>query len=137
VAADGTPITTQVERDMTNRPAGEPRDTSGSPWQADPPLAAVPTPAAVPAFVPTSAATPPPAAAFATRTGSWFSGLDPRGWRTTLVVAAIMIGTVIGANIVNAAVPLPADPSSAAGPDRASPVRLLSPGTLLRPIGGP
>jgi hypothetical protein len=53
----------------------------------------------------------PGAAAFAagvtTRAGSWFAGLDPRGWRTTIVVAVIMIATVFGANFVNAVVPLP------------------------------
>jgi hypothetical protein len=42
-----------------------------------------------------------------TRTGSWSGGLDPRGWRTTIVVAVIMVGTVLGANLANAAVPLP------------------------------
>lgn len=81
----------------------------------EPPLG---TPAAPPA--PTPAWAPPPgvapvdpgvaAAAVTTRTGSWFAGLDPRGWRTTIVAAALMIGTVAGANLVNAAVPLPADP---------------------------
>jgi hypothetical protein len=50
------------------------------------------------------------AAAVTTRTGSWFAGLDPRGWRTTVVVGALMVGTVLGANLVNAAVPLPAEP---------------------------
>ncbi len=34
--------------------------------------------------------------------------LDPHGWRTTVIVAAIMLATVFGANLVNAAVPLPA-----------------------------
>jgi hypothetical protein len=112
---------------MTDTLAGEPGDTSGSPPRPDPPAAFEPAPAAVPA-------TP---AAFATRTGSWFSGLDPRGWRTTLVVAAIMIGTVIGANIVNAAVPLPADPSSAAGPGPGVPGATPLPGDPAPPDRGP
>jgi hypothetical protein len=43
----------------------------------------------------------------ATRAGSWFAGLDPRGWRTTIIVAALLLGTVFGANLVNAVVPLP------------------------------
>jgi hypothetical protein len=68
------------------------------------------------------------AAAVTTRSGSWFAGLDPRGWRTTLVVAALMIGTVFGANLVNAAVPLPEEPVT---PDQPLPT---IPGTDPAPI---
>ena len=57
-------------------------------------------------------APPPIAAAIATRAGSWFAGLDPRGWRTTIVVAVLMVGTVFGANLVNAVVPLPSSTGS-------------------------
>ena len=46
-----------------------------------------------------------------TRSGSWFAGLDPRGWRTTIVAGALMFGVVFGVNFVNAAVPLPDDPA--------------------------
>ncbi len=58
---------------------------------------------------------PPPidpaalAAGLVTRSGSWFAGLDPHGWRTTIVAAVLMIGGVFGVNLVNAAVPLPAE----------------------------
>jgi hypothetical protein len=62
---------------------------------------------------PPPAAIPPPAAAgVTTRAGSWFAGLDPRGWRTTVIAAVIMVGTVFGANFVNAAIPLPTDPGT-------------------------
>ncbi len=40
------------------------------------------------------------------------AGLDPRGWRTTIIAAVLMIGVVGGANLINTAVPLPADPGS-------------------------
>lgn len=46
-----------------------------------------------------------------TRSGSWFAGLDPRGWRTTIAAGALMFGVVFGVNLVNAAVPLPDDPA--------------------------
>ena len=35
----------------------------------------------------------------------------PSGWRTTILSAVIMIGVVFGVNVVNAAVPLPSDPT--------------------------
>jgi len=35
----------------------------------------------------------------------------PSGWRTTILSAVIMIGVVLGVNVVNAAVPLPSDPT--------------------------
>lgn len=87
---------------MTDLPAGEPTGQPASPPAAPPPVAA-------PVAPPPVAAAPVAAApiATATRAGSWFAGLDPRGWRTTIVVAVLMIGTVFGANLVNAAVPLP------------------------------
>jgi hypothetical protein len=66
--------------------------------------------AAVPVGAPAAADASAMAAALTTRAGSWFAGLDPHGWRTTRAVAAIMIVTVLGANLVNAAVPLPANP---------------------------
>jgi hypothetical protein len=88
-----------------------------------------PAPAPAPAHAPWPAAAPTPGAvpvtgidpsvaraAVATRSGSWFSGLDPRGWRTTMIVAAIMIGTVVGVNVVNAAIPLPAETTGAVEP---------------------
>lgn len=56
------------------------------------------------------------AAALTTRTGSWFAGLDPRGWRTTIVVGVLMVATVLGANLANAAVPLPTEPNTPAQP---------------------
>lgn len=58
----------------------------------------------------------------ATRSGSWLAGLDPRGWRTTIVAGALMFGVVFGVNLVNAAVPLPDDPA------------LVDPGDAL-PVG--
>jgi hypothetical protein len=71
-------------------------------------------------IAPAPAAPPPPVAApvaaVATRTGSWFAGLDPRGWRTTIIVAVLMVGTVFAANFVNAAVPLPTDPGTPVEP---------------------
>lgn len=73
----------------------------------DPPAGAAPPPAAPPQVAP-----PPIAATIATRAGSWFAGLDPRGWRTTIVVAVLMVGTVFGANLVNAVVPLPSSTGS-------------------------
>ena len=42
----------------------------------------------------------------------WFAGLDPHGWRTTIVAAVLMIGVVFGVNIVNAAVLLLGDPGT-------------------------
>lgn len=106
---------------MTDRPAGLPGDDrDGAPAAG---LSAADAPEAPDAAAPTSASalTPPlgtalielspTAAAVTTRTGSWFAGLDPRGWRTTLVVAALMVGAVVGANLVNAAVPLPEEPA--------------------------
>jgi len=89
---------------MTDLPAAE---SPGQPASAPslPPAAAAPPPAP-----------PPVAAALAagvtTRAGSWFAGLDPRGWRTTVVAAVLMIATVFGVNLVNAAIPLPADPGT-------------------------
>lgn len=74
---------------MADLPAGEPTGQPAPPPAAPPPVAA------------------PATAVIATRAGSWFAGLDPRGWRTTIAVAVLMIGTVFGANLVNAAVPLP------------------------------
>jgi hypothetical protein len=71
------------------------------------PLVVAPPAVAPPPFPPIDASAA--AAAAVTRAGSWFAGLDPRGWRTTLVAAALMIGVVAGVNIVNAAVPLPTD----------------------------
>lgn len=98
---------------MTDLPAGEPTGQPASPPAAPPPVA--PPPVAPP---PVAAAPAPPldaaalAAGVTTRAGSWFAGLDPRGWRTTVMVAVIMIATVFGANFVNAAIPLPADPGT-------------------------
>jgi len=57
-----------------------------------------------------------PRPAIATRTGSWFAGLDPRGWRTTIAAGVLMIATVLAANLVNAAVPLPEDPVAIVDP---------------------
>ena len=74
---------------MTDQPAGAPDRAS------EPPPAAPGTPPALPAS---------PA-------GARRAGLDPRGWRTTIAVAAIMIGAVGGANLVNAAFPFPSEPS--------------------------
>ena len=103
----------------------EPPPVAPPPPVASPPVAAVVAPAPVPAppAVVAPAPAPPPvappavappslgaaalAAGVTTRAGSWFAGLDPRGWRTTIVVAVIMITTVFGANFVNAVVPLP------------------------------
>ena len=81
-------------------------------------LANVLAPAPALAFAPAPLPIDPGAAfaAVATRSGSWFAGMDPRGWRTTFVVAALMIGTVVGVNFVNAAVPLPADPGGVVEP---------------------
>jgi hypothetical protein len=63
----------------------------------------------------------PVAAAVTTRTGSWFAGLDPRGWRTTIAAGVLMVATVLTANLVNAAVPLPAEPATAVDPGPAIP----------------
>ena len=57
-----------------------------------------------------------PGAAIATRTGSWIAGLDPRGWRTTIAAGVLMVATVLAANLVNAAVPLPEDPVALVDP---------------------
>jgi hypothetical protein len=118
---------------MTDLPAGEPTGQPALPPVAPPSTA--PPPAA-----------PAAAAAVATRAGSWFAGLDPRGWRTTIVAAVLMVGTVFGANLVNAAVPLPsstgtvdpgpgvpADPNTDPGQPTAPPVdpRPIPPGTGL------
>ena len=102
---------------MTDLPAGEPTG------QPAPPPAASPAPVAPPPVAAAAATLPPPAApvaaappaapvaaVIATRAGSWFAGLDPRGWRTTIVVAVLLVGTVLGANLVNAAIPLPSNP---------------------------
>ncbi len=72
-----------------------------------PPPVAPPPVAAYVAPPPVAAAPAQVAAAIVTRAGSWFAGLDPRGWRTTIVVAVLLVGTVLGANLVNAVVPLP------------------------------
>jgi hypothetical protein len=60
-------------------------------------------------------------AAIATRTGSWVGGLDPRGWRTTIAAGFLMVATVLTVNLVNAAVPLPADPAAIPGDGPALP----------------
>ena len=52
---------------------------------------------------------------------AWFAGLDPRGWRTTIVAAVLMVGTVFGVNLVNAAVPLPSDGTGTVDPGPAVP----------------
>lgn len=111
---------------MTDLPAGEPTDQPASPPAASPPaaplpaapppVAAAPPPvAAAPPVAPPPVAAPAPVAppvtaVIATRAGSWFAGLDPRGWRTTIVVAVLLVSTVLGANLVNAVVPLPSNP---------------------------
>jgi hypothetical protein len=46
---------------------------------------------------------------------SLLAGLDPRGWRVTILAAIIMIGVVGGANVVNGAVATPAGGGTAAG----------------------
>lgn len=100
---------------MTDLPAGEPTGLPASPPAEPPPDAAAaapaatltPTPVAPPPVAPPPVAPPPIAAVIATRAGSWFAGLDPRGWRTTIIVAVLLVGTVLGANLVNAVVPLP------------------------------
>ncbi len=79
--------------------------------------------APVPAWA--APAAPP---AVATRTGSWFAGLDPRGWRTTVVAAVLMVATVFTANLVNAAVPLPAEPVAPVEPGPAIPGSEPAPG---------
>lgn len=101
--------------------AGEPPD--GAPARVPPPPPAWPAPA-------------PAAAAVTTRTGSWFAGLDPRGWRTTIAVAVLMVATVVTANLVNAAVPLPAEPSSPVEPGPAIPGTEPAPGdpTPVEPV---
>ncbi len=73
-----------------------------APYAPPPPAAAYVAPPPVAAYAP-----PPMTAAIVTRAGSWFAGLDPRGWRTTIAVGILLIGTVLGANLVNAVVPLP------------------------------
>lgn len=95
--------------------------TTGEPGAEQPAIgpSAIKPPAADPA--PGPPATPfvdlgAPGAAVTTRTGSWLAGLDPRGWRTTIVAGVLMIGTVVTANLVNAAVPLPADPAAIVDP---------------------
>jgi len=133
---------------MTDLPAGEPTGQPALPpaapsSTAPPPAAPVAPSSAAPAAHPPAA---PVAAVVATRAGSWFAGLDPRGWRTTIVVAVLMVGTVFGANLVNAAVPLPSstgtvdpgpgvpsDPNTDPGQPTAPPVdpRPVPPGTGL------
>jgi hypothetical protein len=75
-------------------------------------------PAAAPAW---AAFGDPVGAAAATRTGSWVGGLDRRGWRTTIAAGLLMVATVVTANLVNAAVPLPADPAAVPGGGAAIP----------------
>jgi hypothetical protein len=95
---------------MTELPAGESTGEPASPPAEPPPAAPPPAVAASPVAVATPPAAPPPVAAvIANRAGSWFAGLDPRGWRTTIVVASLLVGTVLGANLVNAVVPLPSN----------------------------
>lgn len=60
-------------------------------------------------------------AADTVRTGGLPAGLDPRGWRTTVAVAVLIVGIVGGANLVNAAVPLPTDPITPVVPGPAIP----------------
>ena len=101
-------------------PNGQPASRPGAPPPAATPPAAGPPAATPPAPLPppvADAAAPPFAAAalaagVTTRDGSWLAGLDPRGWRTTVIAAVIMLTTVFGANFVNAAIPLPADPGT-------------------------
>jgi len=135
---------------MTDVPTGEPTGQPALPAAAPvaPSSAALPAaaPAAHPHVAPAAAALPPVSAEVATRAGSWFAGLDPRGWRTTIVVAVLMVGTVFGVNLVNAAVPLPSstgtvdpgpgvpgDPNTDPGQPTAPPVdpRPVPPGTGL------
>jgi hypothetical protein len=86
--------------------APAPPAASPAPPAGTPPVWGSPTDAPPAAGAPTSTAQ----VGLATRSGSWFAGLDPRGWRTTIVAAVLMFGVVFGVNLVNAAVPLPADP---------------------------
>ncbi len=87
---------------MADRPAGDPVAAPISPGE--------PAVAAHGPEVPPVAPTWPPGPT--TRSGSWFAGLDPRGWRTSIVAGVLMFGVVFGVNLVNAAVPLPADPAA-------------------------
>ncbi len=101
---------------MTELPDGVRGGAPSEPAPAS--TASPPAEPAAPVPAPAAPIVPPPidptalAAGLATRSGSWFAGLDPHGWRTTIVAAALMIGVVFGANIVNAAVPLPTDPGT-------------------------
>ena len=112
---------TDPRRRMTDSTTGEP---GAEPAAIEPPAAqppAIEPPAADPVPAPRPPATPfgdlgAPGAAVTTRTGSWLAGLDPRGWRTTIVAGVLMIGTVVTANLVNAAVPLPEEPAAIVDP---------------------
>jgi hypothetical protein len=108
-------------------PAGQPpaagQPQAGTPWTQPPPGqpagwqapqtgqpagwgVAPPGPGALPGQAATSLPTP---------ARSLLAGLDPRGWRVTILAAIIMVGVVGGANVVNGAVATPAGGGTAAG----------------------
>jgi hypothetical protein len=103
---EGAPAAPPATAPAPPAAAPAPPAASPAPPAGTPPVWGSPTDAPPAAGAPTSTAQ----VGLATRSGSWFAGLDPRGWRTTIVAAVLMFGVVFGVNLVNAAVPLPADP---------------------------
>jgi hypothetical protein len=61
---------------------------------------------------------------FTTTTRTLLSGLDPTGWRPTLIVAGVLIAIVLGTQLLNAIIPVPG-----ARPG-------VNPGTGPRPVPG-
>lgn len=97
-------------------PEASPAAASAAPDAAAPAATSAAAPAAAPSLPIAWPAPAPVAATVTTRTGSWFAGLDPRGWRTTVAAGVLMLATVLAANLVNAAVPLPEDPVAIVDP---------------------
>jgi hypothetical protein len=126
----------------TPEPNGSP-DPLGSTSSASTGLTGIPSvdpdaspPAAVPTMPPWSASTVSPTPVLpggpdateiaresfenlATTTRTWLAGLDPTGWRPTLIVAGILAALVLGTQLINAAIPVPGSrplPGQSTGP---------------------
>lgn len=75
-----------------------------------------------------------------TTTPTSLSGLDPTGWRATLIVAGILIALVLGTQLINWAIPTPARTGSVGGSvpgatRPGAPIQVTN-GLSFLPVGG-